>query len=67
MWVDAGHEEFGKLPAGRVAYYDSQGNVVPKGDPRLADENTDVTTMKWVGRKRAGKTLYGKTYHEFPS
>jgi protein gp37 len=67
MWVDAGHEEFGKLPAGRMAYYDSQGNIVPKCDPRLADENADVTTMKWVGRKRAGKTLYGKRYHEFPA
>lgn len=66
MWVDAGHEEFGKLPAGRTLHYDSQGVIIPGDDPRLRDENADVMTMKWVGRARAGKTLYGKTYHEFP-
>lgn len=63
-WVDAGHDEFGKLPSGKIKYLRSDGtewDVVP------TDENADVITMKRVGRKRAGDTLYGKQYHEYPS
>jgi protein gp37 len=66
IWVDASHEQFGKLPTGKIMHYDLQGVEISEGDLRLQDENAEVMTMKRVGRKRAGKTLYGKTYHEFP-
>ena len=64
-FVDAGHEEFGKLPTGEKRALRSDGtewdlNNMPE------DENADVTTVVRVGRKRAGDTLYGKTYHTFP-
>lgn len=63
-WVDAGHDEFGKLPSGKLIWIRSDGTEwenVPQ------DENADVITMKRVGRKRAGDTLYGKQYHEYPA
>lgn len=64
-YVDAGHEEFGRLPAGPLKYLRSDGTEWPIGSVPQ-DEDADVNTMKRVGRKRAGDTLYGKTYHEFP-
>lgn len=67
MFVDAGHEEFGQLPSGRYLYCDSQGRILSDEEVKASTEDSDVTTMKWVGRERAGKTLYGKTYHEFPA
>lgn len=67
MWIDAGHEAFGRLPAGKIAHYDSDGVQLLPGFLKLCDENSDVNTMKMVGRTRAGKTLYGMTYHEFPA
>lgn len=67
MWVDAGHEEFGKLPSGRIMHCNSIGKVLSDEEIRASTEDSDVMTMKWVGRERAGKKLYGKTYHEFPA
>lgn len=66
MWIDAGHEEFGKLPAGRIVHCNSEGRVLSDDEVKASTEDSDVITMKWVGRERAGKTLYGKSYHEFP-
>lgn len=66
MWIDAGHEQFGKLPAGRIIHCNSEGRVLSDDEVKVSTEDSDVMTMKWVGRERAGKTLYGKTYHEFP-
>lgn len=67
MWIDAGHEEFGKLPSGQIAHYDSYGNRLTDDEVRTSSEESDVCTMKRVTRERAGKTLYGKAYHEFPT
>ena len=64
-YVDAGHEEFGKLPAGEIKYLRSDGHEWPY-DSVPTDEHADVNTMKRVGRKRSGDTLYGKVYHAFP-
>lgn len=64
-WIDAGHEEFGKLPTAQFTYINSHG--VPWGKDVPLDEDSDVNTMKRVGKKRSGDTLYGKIYHEFPS
>lgn len=66
MWIDAGCEEFGKFPTGRIVHCNSEGRVLSDDEVKVSTEDSDVTTMKWVGRERAGKTLYGKTYHEFP-
>jgi hypothetical protein len=63
-WIDAGHDEFGKLPAAPIAHYDSDGNKLEP--PISQDEDADVVTMKRVGRKRSGDTLYGNVYHAFP-
>jgi protein gp37 len=63
-WVDAGHEEFGKLPEGKLIHINSQG--ISYGDNIPLDEDDDVVTMKQVSRERAGETLYGKVYHQFP-
>jgi protein gp37 len=65
-WVDAGHEEFGQLPTGKFLYCDSTGRELSEEEIKASTEDSDVVTMKWVGKKRAGNTLYGKTYHEFP-
>lgn len=65
-WVDAGHSEFGKLPTGARKALRSDGSEWDLKD-MPEDENADVTTMVRVGRKRAGDTLYGKTYHAFPT
>lgn len=64
-FIDAGHEEFGKLPAGSITHMKSDGTLWEDNPPQ--DENADVLTMKRVGKKRAGETLYGKVYHEFPT
>jgi protein gp37 len=63
-FVDAGHEEFGQLPTAKYVYINSAG--IPWGDNVPLDENSDVLTMKRVGRNRAGDTLFGKQYHQFP-
>ena len=64
-YVDAGHEEFGKLPKGEIRALRSDGTEWDLKDMPY-DENADVNTVKRVGRKRAGETLYGKIYHNFP-
>lgn len=64
-FIDAGHEEFGRLPSAPIVHVRSDGTLWPK-DGVPTDEDADVLTMKRVGRKRAGDTLYGKVYHEFP-
>lgn len=66
IYVDAGHEEFGRLPSAPIVHMRSDGSLWPK-DEVPSDEDADVLTMKRVGRKRAGDTLYGKVYHEFPA
>lgn len=63
-WIDAGHDEFGKLPSGKIKLLHSDGT---EWDTYPFDENADVITMKRVGRKRAGDTLYGNKYHEYPA
>lgn len=65
-FIDVGHEEFGRLPAGPLKYLRSNGTEWPAGKVPF-DEDADVNTVKRVGRKRAGDTLYGKVYHEFPA
>jgi protein gp37 len=62
-WVDAGHNEFGSGAAGKTKFLRSDGT---EWDHAPEDENADVNTVKRVGKKRAGDTLYGKKYHEFP-
>lgn len=63
-WINAGHDEFVRLPEGKIEHYRSNGT---KWEPPIpTDEDADVVTMKRVGRRRAGDTLYGKVYHEFP-
>jgi protein gp37 len=64
-WVDAGHSEFGKLPASERRALHSDGTEWDLGD-MPEDDDADVTTMVRVGRKRSGDTLYGKVYHAFP-
>lgn len=64
QFVDAGHEEFGRLPEGTLVHIKSDGTVWGKDLPQ--DENADVTTMKRVTRERAGDTLYGKRYQAYP-
>jgi protein gp37 len=66
-YVDAGHEEFGRLPEGRIRYLRSDGTEWPMGTVPWNDEDADVNTVKLVGKKRAGNTLYGKVYHQFPT
>jgi hypothetical protein len=63
-WIDAGHEEFGKLPEGKLVHINSQG--ISYGDNIPTDKDADVVPMKQVSRERAGDTLYGKIYHQFP-
>jgi protein gp37 len=63
-WVDAGHEEFGRMPTAELRYLKSDGSEW--GDFVPSDEDADVNTVKRVGRRRAVDTLYGKVYHEFP-
>ena len=63
-WIDAGHEEFERLPEGKLVHLNSLG--VQYGDNIPNDEDADVVTMKLVTRDRAGETLYGKVYHAFP-
>ncbi len=64
-FVDAGHEEFGKLPTGEKRALRSDGTEWNLKD-MPEDENADVNTVVRVGRKRAGETLYGEIYHAFP-
>jgi protein gp37 len=64
-FVDAGHEEFGKLPTGEIRALRSDGTEWDLKD-MPEDEDADVNTVKRVGRRRAGETLYGKIYHQFP-
>lgn len=63
-WVDAGDDVFGKLPKGRLMHLRSDGTVWP--DPVPQDESADVHTVKRVGKKRAGHTLYGREWKQFP-
>lgn len=65
MYVDAGHEAFGRLPSGKLRYLRSDGTEWPTGQVPT-DEDADVNTVKFIGRKRAGETLYGNIYQEFP-
>ena len=64
-WVDAGHEEFGKLPTREKRALRSDGTEWDLKD-MPEDDNADVNTVVRVGRKRAGETLYGKVYHAYP-
>ena len=63
-WIDAGHDQFGRLPEGKLVHINSQG--VSYGDNIPTDEDADVITMKQVSKERAGDTLYGNIYHQFP-
>ena len=63
-WVDAGHSEFGQLPTAHYKYLHSDGTEWSGPIPQ--EEDADVNTVKRVGKKRSGDTLYGKVYHEYP-
>ena len=64
-WVDAGHSEFGKLPTGEIKALRRDGTEWNLKD-MPEDKNADVNTVKRVGKKRAGNTLYGKVYQAYP-
>jgi protein gp37 len=65
-WIDTGHEEFGRLPTGEIAYINSAGMRLPLGTVEVSDEYADVNPVKRVGKNRAGAKLFGHEYRRFP-